>query len=144
MKAISIRQPWAWAILAGGKDVENRSRNVVGAHRGWTLVHAGLQLDAAGLRAAEDLANMRMPQLGGPGSPPEVQLGGVVGVMNVVGAHRAYDCGGQCSRWAEPTGWHIEIRDRRPLRRMVPCPGRLGLFTPDQLILGAIRRQEMS
>ena len=24
MKAISIRQPWAWLILRGGKDIENR------------------------------------------------------------------------------------------------------------------------
>lgn len=24
-KALSVRQPWAWAILHAGKDVENRS-----------------------------------------------------------------------------------------------------------------------
>ena len=24
MKALSIRQPWAWAILHAGKDIENR------------------------------------------------------------------------------------------------------------------------
>ena len=25
MKALSIRQPWSWLILHGGKDIENRS-----------------------------------------------------------------------------------------------------------------------
>lgn len=25
MYAISVRQPWAWAVFAAGKDVENRS-----------------------------------------------------------------------------------------------------------------------
>lgn len=24
MKAISVRQPWAWLIIHGGKDIENR------------------------------------------------------------------------------------------------------------------------
>ena len=25
LRAISIRQPWAWAVVHAGKDVENRS-----------------------------------------------------------------------------------------------------------------------
>jgi len=25
MKAITIKQPWAWAIVFAGKDIENRS-----------------------------------------------------------------------------------------------------------------------
>jgi hypothetical protein len=24
VKALTIRQPWAWAVIYGGKDVENR------------------------------------------------------------------------------------------------------------------------
>ena len=28
-KALSIRQPWAWAIIHAGKDVENRSEAAV-------------------------------------------------------------------------------------------------------------------
>ncbi|WP_409188395.1 hypothetical protein [Bradyrhizobium sp. RDM4] len=27
--ALSVRQPWAWAIIHGGKDVENRSAPAV-------------------------------------------------------------------------------------------------------------------
>jgi len=27
--ALSVRQPWAWAIIFGGKDIENRSRAAV-------------------------------------------------------------------------------------------------------------------
>jgi|ERR1039458_8111645 hypothetical protein len=39
LKAISIRQPWAWLIVNGYKDVENRiwAANV----RGRVLIHAG-------------------------------------------------------------------------------------------------------
>jgi len=42
-KAISIRQPWAWAIMHGLKTVENRSW--VTRVRGRIWVHAG-RLDA--------------------------------------------------------------------------------------------------
>ncbi|HDU8694716.1 TPA: ASCH domain-containing protein, partial [Morganella morganii subsp. morganii] len=38
MKAISIRQPWAWLIVNGHKDIENRSWRT--KYRGQVLVHA--------------------------------------------------------------------------------------------------------
>lgn len=43
MKALSIRQPWAWAILHAGKDIENRDwtpRNPGLRFRGPFLIHA--------------------------------------------------------------------------------------------------------
>jgi hypothetical protein len=30
MRALTVRQPWAWAIVHGGKDIENRTRNIAG------------------------------------------------------------------------------------------------------------------
>src|SRR6478752_931390 len=38
MYAISVHQPWAWAILHAGKNVENRSWRT--NHRGPLLIHA--------------------------------------------------------------------------------------------------------
>ena len=38
MKALSIRQPWAWLIVHGRKDIENRSWRT--KFRGRFLVHA--------------------------------------------------------------------------------------------------------
>lgn len=40
MKAISIRQPWAWLIAQGYKDIENRSWAT--RYRGPVLIHASL------------------------------------------------------------------------------------------------------
>lgn len=43
MKALSIRQPWAWAVLHAGKDVENRDwkpANPGRRYRGAFLIHA--------------------------------------------------------------------------------------------------------
>lgn len=47
MKALSIRQPWAWLIASGHKDVENRTWYT--RFRGKFLIHASLKFDDAGL-----------------------------------------------------------------------------------------------
>lgn len=46
VRALSIRQPWAWLIVHGFKDVEIRSWGT--EYRGLFLVHAGLQVDTVG------------------------------------------------------------------------------------------------
>lgn len=38
MRALSIRQPWAWLIVEGHKDIENRDWST--AFRGQVLIHA--------------------------------------------------------------------------------------------------------
>ena len=43
MKAISIRPPWAWAILHAGKDIENRTWRT--SMRGTVAVHAFLNMN---------------------------------------------------------------------------------------------------
>jgi hypothetical protein len=43
LPALSVRQPWAWLIVNGLKDIENRPRRTL--HRGPLLIHAGLNLD---------------------------------------------------------------------------------------------------
>lgn len=50
MKALSIRQPWAWLILHGGKDIENRSWNT--NFRGRFLIHAaaGMTITLSSIR----------------------------------------------------------------------------------------------
>lgn len=49
--ALSVRQPWAWAILHAGKDIENRS---AGAIRAGRMVPGRIALHAAsGMREVE-------------------------------------------------------------------------------------------
>ncbi len=47
MMTLSIRQPWAWLVVSGTKDVENRTWTT--QYRGWLLIHAG-QHTATGWR----------------------------------------------------------------------------------------------
>lgn len=139
MKCISIRQPWAGAVALGWKPVENRSQMF--SHRGQVLIHTGLQLaeDFTGAeRTILDTAGQAVPLLGRLGQPVAWQLGAIIAVGDLYAAHRG--CNGSCAPgWAQPGQVHHKLRDVRPLRRAIPCPGRLGVFTPDQDVLDAVK-----
>lgn len=80
-RAISIKQPWAWALAEGLKDCENRSRKM--CQPGWYFIHAGQSMDIQGYRshraAIEQKTGATLPQL-----PAErLDIGGVVGAMRV-------------------------------------------------------------
>lgn len=80
MKALSIRQPWAWLIINGGKDIENRSWHT--NYRGRFLVHAAKNMTreeyADGYRFALECGVTDLPRF------DELQRGGVVGSVELV------------------------------------------------------------
>lgn len=51
MKAISIKQPWAYLILNRDKRLENRSWST--KERGRVLIHAGLEIDEDAMKHFE-------------------------------------------------------------------------------------------
>lgn len=63
IKALSVRQPWAWAIIHGGKDIENRSwqavnhglnvRGRVAIHASATMGKGDYERDSAVVRRAD-------------------------------------------------------------------------------------------
>lgn len=131
MRAITIRPPWSWAIAAGHKDVENRTRCIVGTHRGPVAIHAGKKWDDAGLEACTQLIGT------GPHSGP---CGAVIAVADLVDVHRAApDCG--CSAWAQPDRWHLVLRGVVELPVEVPCRGLLGLWTLPPDVEAAVHDQ---
>lgn len=118
IKAISVRQPWANAILLG-KDVENRSRYFT--HRGLLLIHASLKLDDAGL---DDPRILRLPI-------HDLVLGHLIGVVNLVDCVRS-----SRSRWADPeSNWKLILENPRPLLRPIPYRGQLSLFAVEEKLL---------
>ena len=72
MRCLSIKQPWAWLIVNGRKDVENRSwpTRVTGLF----LVHAGKTFDRLGY----DYVRRHFPDIEMP-LPDEFEFGGIVG-----------------------------------------------------------------
>ena len=57
MKAITVKQPWVYAILREGKDIENRSWQR--SFRGWLAIHASAQPR----RGARFPRGLRVPDL---------------------------------------------------------------------------------
>ncbi|MFJ4173361.1 hypothetical protein [Microbacterium sp. NPDC089696] len=114
MRILTVRQPWAWAIIHGGKDVENRPRNIAGSYRGPVAIHAGLTYDkdsherSQTLRDAQDRAAVALGaevfshgylwDLDAPDPREQWSLmGHIIGVVDLVDVHSASVIGG-CGR----------------------------------------------
>lgn len=119
--ALSIRQPWAWLIVHGHKDIENRDWST--PFRGQVLVHAGLTMTRAYYdQATEELGNASMLPVGGLSSFEDLPRGGLVGWTRIV------DClEHSASKWKQEGSFGFVLRDSRPIP-FVPWKGRLQFF----------------
>lgn len=84
MKALSIRQPWAWLIINGGKDIENRSWHT--KFRGRFLVHAAKGMTRKEYAEAHYFA-VKGGMLETPFELPsfeELNRGGIIGSVELV------------------------------------------------------------
>ena len=110
--ALSIQQPWAWAIVNGGKTIENRTWRT--RFRGAFLIHASQRFDNDGERFVLGMC----PDLPGRDQLPR---GGIVGVAEL------FDCVTRSdNEWFfGPVGF--VLRNARPLPFM-PCRGHLSFF----------------
>ena len=111
MKALSIRQPWAWLILHG-KDVENRTWRTT--FRGKFLIHASLTFDNEAYETLKE-CGVKMPV------KDKFKRGGIVGRAELV------DCVDRSnSPWfLGPHGFVLENARPLPFRK---CKGRLNFF----------------
>lgn len=162
MKALSVRQPWAWAILHAGKRIENRSRADGRApdlcrYIGPLLIHAAKGCTAEEWWSATawmtmaDLAKQRPSSHGIPVVPElrDLARGGIVGACTVVGyvgpsgdVYRANGVRdphpGEDMRWHVKGSFGLVLADVRPLPFM-PYKGALGFFdvpgaTPEMVV----------
>ncbi|KAF1072667.1 MAG: hypothetical protein GAK45_00102 [Pseudomonas citronellolis] len=119
MKALSIRQPWAWLIVNGHKPIENRDWAT--HFRGRVLIHASKGMTHDEYQDARDLAleqGINIPQ------PHELERGGIVGEAYV------YGCVNHSrSPWFFGK-FGFELADAKPLP-FQPIKGRLGFFDVD-------------
>ena len=139
MKALSIKQPWAWLICAGYKDVENRTWHLnnppflkytkdlpTGAWSPMRIyVHAGVNLDSAALKLlvnrldhyneAAWAAIIRK-------RPEDFTLGAIIGEVTITGCVVESD-----SPWfVGPYGFTLD--DPVLYDKPIPYRGQLGFF----------------
>ena len=161
MRILTVRQPWAWAIIHAGKDVENRVRNIAGSYRGPVAIHVARVVD-------ESLLDYEHPQAGMIYAPcasgraldhnsltcawcskiePRRWLDGgtIIGVVDLVDVHHSSHLGGctdtnarshmrreLCSPWAEADTTHLVFEHPRLLAEPIPYRGALGLRRLDE------------
>ena len=113
MKALSIKQPWAWAILHAGKDVENRTWATT--MRGGILVHASKGVDESGFSFIRKLGVLNIP------APNQLPTGGIVGYVEITDCVEA-----NCGPWFQgPFG--LVLKNPIPLT-FKQLKGHLGFF----------------
>ena len=131
MRAISVRQPWAWAILQLGKRVENRTWKPPAKLIGRRILLHALKASAP----AEELLALQWMAARGLFSPGTMNLdwpglanlerGGIVGRVRLVG------CVSYSSDpwFMGPIGWLLDEATSIPF---VACRGALGCWKAPQ------------
>ena len=111
---LSIRQPWAWLIANGFKDIENRNWRT--GYKGKFLIHAAKRMDDMSL---EEIINYYQVDI--IPSQVELQRGGIVGMSNLTACVTQSD-----SKWFHgPFGFKLDNSSTLPF---YPCRGQLGFF----------------
>jgi hypothetical protein len=128
LPCISVRHPWAWLIVHGFKDIENRDWST--SFRGRILIYAGKKLgkrehDADREFFAEE-HGIELPAF------EDMPLGGIVGSATVTDCVREHP-----SRWKMADCWGFVLKDQR-VRPFVPLRGQLGIFRVPASVLEAV------
>ncbi len=116
MKALSVKQPWAWGLVTGLKTIENRTWKT--SHRGPLLIHAGKSTELDPLAPPFDLL---FPGL----DPADLIYQSLIGIVDIIDCVPLADApvtpftqGPYCWICANP----------RPIRP-IPCAGKQRLFS---------------
>lgn len=143
-RALSVKQPWCWAIVNGPKRIENRSWNT--AYRGQIAIHASLPWDNGGENS--QIVQSEWRQLTGDGSlrrsSAGIEFGAVLAVADLVdvctvrGDHTSCWCG---TTWAAPYQCHWRLENVQRLTEPVPCRGALSLWRLPDEVDAAVRAQ---
>lgn len=130
VKALTLRQPWAWATIYGGKDVENRRWTT--RHRGPLLIHAGVDVDPDGsasvLKTIADADVFARPRTAWEAR------GAIIGLVFL--ADILTD---SHSRWAIPGWYNWALEFPSPIDPPIPYRGRPGLWAPPAAVVQALR-----
>lgn len=137
MFAISLLQPWAWAILYAGKDIENRTwalpRCRIGSR---VLLHASKNVTRVYYQDAVDTISALVPSVVVP-YYEQIAKGAIVGAVTFVRSLRPASY--PTARWhfAGQFGW--VVRDPVALTEPIPCRGALGFWHVPDAVAARVR-----
>ncbi|AFY80182.1 hypothetical protein [Oscillatoria acuminata] len=128
-KALTLQQPWAWAITHLGKNIENRVWPT--DYRGELYIHAGKGWDANGAAWIEQNFEVKVPPQN------EMRGGELVAKCNLAKCQhwtKTVEQGGHPKTdyrklWWRSSGYHWFLEDIEVLETPIPLRGKLGIFT---------------
>lgn len=137
---LSIRRPWTWLILHGGKNVENRTWTTT--YRGLLLIHASGGWDGRAIPFAGALTALgeRIPLHRLSGNRDLHPKGLIVGAVALDGICTAGDACG-CPPWAMPGQNHWRLRDPVAFPEPVRAHGYQKLWQAGDKIWPAVETQ---
>lgn len=124
--ALSLRQPWLWAIFELGKDIENRRWNT--KYRGPVWLHAAKGCTFKEMEEALHFMSEIKPFMTWPWVP-NLERGGVCGIAEIfdVIPPNILAVNADERRWHMKEQYGFRIRNVRRFP-MIPMKGALGLF----------------
>ena len=126
-KALSVRQPWAWLICAGYKDIENRDWAIPKSQLPQRVyIHAGKHLDETGWDFIQKRVSQKVwTALWNTEFIRNLPRGAIIGEVAIM------DCVDKSnSKWF--VGRYGFVLAYPVLyERPIPCKGKLGLFEPE-------------
>jgi hypothetical protein len=138
MKALTLHQPWAYAVAHLGKDIENRTWRPPAALTGQRVaIHAAKQWDyqrvwdIVGQWGTARLIDLDLLDFG----QIDAQRGHIIATAIVSGVVTS----SASPWWCGPLGW--QLTDVRTLVKPVACKGAQGLWTVPVDVLAAIEVQ---
>jgi len=126
MKALSIKQPWAWLIASGFKPVENRSWPT--NYRGRIYVHAGKKPDTAETKIYPVYFNQQ--ELDKLFELTEWGQSAIIGEVDIVDCRFRYpgENANLHSPWHEESMYGFYLVNPVEYETPIPCRGQLGFF----------------
>jgi hypothetical protein len=133
MWAISVQQPFAWAIIHGGKNIENRiwqpkgikpgDKLAIVASKTWYPVYK----DGREVRWKRIASDLKLSGVAIMPSGADFLLGGLIGTVTFQGVARDKHLE---NVWAMEDQYHFLLGDPQPLP-FRPIRGQLGLYQID-------------
>jgi len=121
MKCLSLKQPWAWAVVNGLKDIENRKWRA--QFRGELLIHASMNYDRLGEIILKE-NGLDVPDLS------SVNFGAIIGKVEIIDCVRIHP-----SKWFFGP-WGFVLKNAVAFKYPIPYKGRLGFFEVNYSVIG--------
>ncbi len=133
MRALSLTQPWATAIMLGNKKIETRSWKT--NYRGRIAIHAAKKFPRLAREFAEtERALGRIPE--------RLPFGAIIGLATITGMQKTEDLRVQIPVLERMYGdysygrWGWMLTDITPLKEPISCKGSLRLWVvPEELLI---------